>query len=206
MIRLLVGSTMALTAVIAAAQHFPSKPIRIVTSEPGGGLDVSSRLLAPALTANLGQQVVIDNRGAAGGAVAGETVAKAQPDGHTLIYYGPPLWLLPFMRRQVPYDPIKDFAPITVVAKSPNLIIVPVSLPVKSVKELVSLAASKPGELNYGTSGTGSSPHLAAELFKAMAGVNLTRVDYKGSALTVTALLSGEIQVLFPNAATVMPH
>ena len=188
------------------AQTYPVKPIRIVTSEPGGGLDFLARVLAPGLTVNLGQQVLIENRGAAGGAIAGATVAKAPPDGYTLIFYGPPLWLLPLMRSNVPYDLLRDFAPITLVVRSPNLVVVHPSLAVKNVKELIALAKSRPGELNYGTSGTGSSPHVAAELFKVMAGVDIVRVNYKGSGAATIALLAGELQVLFPNAATVMTH
>lgn len=204
--RLLFLAVIAVGAEGLSAQNYPVKPIRMVTSDPGGGLDFMARLIAPGLTANLGQPVIIENRGAAGGAIAGETVAKAPPDGYSLIFYGPPLWLLPLMRSNVPYDLLRDFLPITLAVRSPNLVVVHPSLAVKSVKELVALAKRRPGELNYGTSGTGSSPHLAAELFKVMAGVDIVRVNYKGAGAATTALLSGELQVLFPNAATVMPH
>lgn len=202
---LLIG-LMGLGTGVVSGQTYPSKPVRIVTTEAGGGLDFSARLLAPGLTSTLGQQVIVDNRGGAGGAIAAEAVAKAAPDGHTIIYIGPPLWLLPLMRSNLPYDPVRDFTPVTLAVRLPNLIIVHPSLPVKSVSDLISLAKKRPGELNYGTSGTGTSPHLAAELFKAMAGVNIVRVNYKGSALALNALLGGEIHVFFPNVATVMPY
>ena len=197
---------MVFAASMVSGQDFPNKPIRIVTSAPGGGLDIAARLIAPGLTENVGQQIIIENRGGAGGAIAAETVAKAPPDGYTLIFYGPPLWLLPFMRKNAPYDLVRDFSPITLLVRTPNLLVVHPSLPVKSVRALISLAKTRPGELNYGTSGPGSSPHLAAELFNAMAGVNLIRINYRGSAATLTALLSGELHVLFPNAASAMPH
>ena len=119
------------------AQSYPTKPIHILTSNPGGALDFAARLLVPPLTSSLGQAVIIENRGAAGGAIAADTVAKASPDGYTLIFYGPPLWLLPFMRSNLTYDPVKDFSPITLVARSPNLIVVHQSLPVKSLAPLI---------------------------------------------------------------------
>ena len=197
---------MGLGIATAGAQSFPSKPVRIVTTDVGGGLDASARLLAPGLTQSLGQQVIVDNRGGAGGAIAAEAVAKAAPDGHTIIYICPPLWLLPLMRSNLPYDPVRDFTPITQAVRLPNLIVVHPSLPVKTVNDLIALAKKRPGELNYGTSGTGTSPHLAAELFKSAAGVNIVRVNYKGAALALNSLLGGEIQVFFPNVATVMPH
>ena len=189
----------------AWAQNYPSKPVRIVTAEPGGGNDLASRLIAQGLTASLGQQVIVDNRGGSGLA-AGDAVYKAQADGHTLLLYGSTIWLLPFMRDNVPYDPVKDFLPITMPVISPNIIVVHPSVAAGSVKELIALAKSKPGELNYASSGTGAATHLAAELFKAMAGVNIVRVPYRGSGPALNALISGQVQMMVSTTAAGWPH
>ena len=191
-----------ITVGTAHAQPYPNKPVRIVTTEPGSGNDLVARLIVPWLSASLGQPVVVDNRGI----LAGEIVAKATPDAYTLLSYGSPLWLAPFMRERVPYDPVKDFAPITLAASSPNVLIVHPSLPVNSVRELIAAARARPGELNYSSSSTGATPHLAAELFKAMAGVNIVRVPYKGSGAALTALIGGQVHVMFPNAGAVTPY
>jgi len=179
--------------------------VRIVTAEPGGGNDLASRLIAQGLTASLGQQVIVDNRGGSGLA-AGDAVYKAQADGHTLLLYGSNIWLLPFMRDNVPYDPVKDFLPITMPVISPNIIVVHPSVAAGSVKELIALAKSKPGELNYASSGTGAATHLAAELFKAMAGVNIVRVPYRGSGPALNALISGQVQMMVSTTAAGWPH
>jgi tripartite-type tricarboxylate transporter receptor subunit TctC len=200
--RALTGLALVITVCIAHAQPYPYKPVRIVTTEPGSGNDLVARLIVPWLSAGLGQPVVVDNRGI----LAGEIVAKAAPDAYTLLSYGSPLWLAPFMRERVPYDPVKDFAPITLAASSPNVLIVHPSLPVNSVRELIAAAKARPGELNYSSSSTGATPHLAAELFKAMAGVNLVRVPYKGSGAALTALIGGQVHVMFPNAGAVTPY
>ena len=152
---------LGLTGLLAGAawgQPFPNKPVRIVAGEPGGSGDLVARLLAPGLAVNLGQQVVIDNRGGAGGVIAAQTLIKAPTDGHTMLLYGNGIWLLPFMRDNVPYDPVRDFAPVTLAASMPNLLVVHPSLPVRSVKELVALAKARPGELNYGSGSTGAAP------------------------------------------------
>ena len=185
-------------------QGYPNKPVRIVTTEPGGGGDFAARLIAPGLTSNLGQQVIADPRG--GGVIAIEMVIKAPPDGHTLLLYGSNLWLLPFMRSHVPYDPVTDFATVTLATKAPNILVVHPSLPVKSVGELIALAKARPGELNYGTSGIGNSVHVAGELFKAMAGVNIVCIPYKGTAPVISDLLGGQVQLMFGVAAAVVPH
>ncbi len=186
----------------AAAQDYPVKPIRIVTTQPGSGFDLTTRLIAEALSAALGQQVIVDNRGGAGGLIAREIVAKAAPDGYTLLSYGPAFWLIQYMRKNVPYDALKDFAPITWTVSAPNVLVVHPSLPVKSVKELIALARARPGELNYGGGNTGSSAHLAAELFKHQAGVNILHVPYKGTGQSIAALAAGEVQLMFPTATT----
>ena len=185
------------------SQPFPVKPVRIVVSGIGGGADVAARLIGQGISGPLGQQVVADNRGDA--AIASEVVAKAAPDGYTLLLHGSTIWLLQFMRDAVPWDPIRDFAPITLAASSPNMLVVHPSLPVKSVRELIALAKGRPGELNFATSGTGNSNHLAGELFKSMAAVNIVRVNYKGAGQAVTDLIGGQVQLMFPNAALASP-
>ena len=186
----------------ACAQSYPNKPIRIITSAPGNGDDLAARLIAQGVAGALGQQVVVDNRGF----VAVEMVAKAAPDGYTVLLYGSPMWLAPFMRESVPYDPVTDFSAVTWATVSPNILVVHPALAVKSVAELVAAAKAKPGELNYGTGSAGSTPHLAAALFKSMTGVNIVRVPYKGSAPALTALIGGQLQFMFPSTSSVAPH
>jgi len=188
----------------AGAQDYPAKTVRIVASEAGGGGDFVARLLAQGLTAAFGQQVVVENRG--GGVIAGDLVAKSPPDGYTLLLYGNTLWLLPLMRSQLPYDPNRDFVPISLAARAINVLVVHPSLPVKSVKDLVALARARPGQLNNGSAAPGTINHLAAELFKSMAKVNIVRVSYRGSASALTAVMSGEVQLMFASAAAVKPH
>ena len=194
---------LAICAATACAQDFPSKPIRIVVPGAGGGGDFAARLLAQGMSGPLGQQVLVENRPI--GFIPAETVAKAAPDGHTLLLSGSGMWLQPFLRSDVPWDPVRDFLPVSLAVSAPNMIVINASLPVKSVQELIALAKSRPGQLNYGGSGSEGSPnHLAAELFKAMAGVNIVRVPYKANAQAMTDLLSGEVQVMFttPGGAT----
>jgi tripartite-type tricarboxylate transporter receptor subunit TctC len=194
----------ALLAVAAFAQPYPSKPIRIVTSTPGGGADFVARIAARGLSAQLAQQVVVDNRGS--GIIIGEIVSRASADGHTVLVAGPTLWLAPFLYEHLNWDPVRDFSPVTLAISSPNILVVHPSVAANSVKELIALAKSRPGALNYATGGAGSSPHLAAELFKAMAGVNLTRVNYKGSGMAIADLIGGQIQVMFVVGSAGMPH
>ena len=188
----------------AHGQGYPNRPVRVVTSAPGGGSDMVSRLLAQALTAGLGQQVIVDNRG--GGIVAGEIVAKAPPDGYTLLYYGSALWLLPLMRKDMPYEPLRDFAPISWVSRQPNVLVVHPSLPARSVKELIALARARPGALNYSSGGTGSSGHMSAELFKYIAGVNIVRINFKGQGPATADVVAGQVQLTFGTSGSVMPH
>ncbi len=195
-----------LDAGLASAQTFPSRPIRMVTAEAGGGSDLVSRVLAQALVGVWGQQVVVDNRGTAGGAIAAEIVARAPQDGYTLLHYGSNIWLLPFLRKNLPYDPVRDLAPVTLTARAPNLIVVHPAQPIKSVGDLIALAKAKPGGLGYASGGTGSTPHLAAELFKTMAGVDIVRIPYRGGGPALNDLLGGQVPMMFPVAAAVMPH
>src|ERR1035437_477140 len=145
-----------------SGENYPNRPIRVVTAEAGGGSDVALRTITPGLASNLGQQVIVDNRGI----IAAELVAKALPDGYTLLFSGATLWVLPFLRDHVPYDPVGDFSAITLATRTPNILVVHPSLPVKSVKELIALAKARPGELNFATSGAGNSVHIAGEMFR----------------------------------------
>ena len=198
------AAVLVLAAGEAHGQAYPSKPVRVVTSAPGGGSDMVSRLLAQGLTNSIGQQVLVDNRG--GGTVAGDAVARSPADGYTLLYYGSALWILPLMRKDVPYDPQRDFAPISWVSRQPNVLVVHPSLPVKSVEELVALAKARPGALNYSAGGTGSSGHMAAELFKHLAKLDIVRINYKGQGPATNDVVSGQVQLTFGTAASVMPH
>ena len=195
---------MILAAGVACGQNYPVKPVRIVTAEAGGSNDFAARLVAPGLSSALGQQVLIDNRGP--GIIPSETVARAPADGHTLLLHGSSIWLSSFLQDNVPYDALRDFAPITILTSAPNVLIVHPSLPVKSVKDLVAFAKARPGALNYGASGAASSPRLAAELFKAMAGVNIVRINYRGSGPTLVALVAGEVQLAFSSPGGALPH
>ncbi len=190
---------------LAAAQPYPSYPskvVRIQTTEAGGYPDAVARLLAQGLSAGLGQQVIVENRAIA----AVELVAKAPPDGYTLLFYTSVLWLSPYLRDGVAWDPVRDFAPVMLATNSPNIMVVHPSLPVKSVRDLIALAKARPGELNYSTSSPGSGNHLAAELFRVMAGVKVVRINYKGTGSALNSLASGEVQLSFPSAGSVMPH
>src|SRR5262245_4257201 len=200
----IVAAAALLCALPASAQDYPTRPVRLVTAEVGGGHDLTARLIAQGLTAQLGQQFIVENR--AGAAIAGPYVAKATPDGHTLLIYGGSLWLMPFMRSHVAYDVLRDFAPIGLEVNSPILLVVNPSLPVKSVKELIALAREKPGAILYSTGQTGASTHLASELLKSMARIDMLRVPYKGNGPAMSALIAGEVQVMFPTAGTAATH
>jgi len=187
----------------AQAQTFPSKPLRIITSGVGGAGDVASRLVAQGIAPSLGQQVIVDNR--ASGPLPVETTLKAPADGYTLMLYGSTVWLGPYLRSNAP-DPLREFAPVTLAATAPNILVVHPSVPAKNVKELIALAKAKPDSLNYGTTGIGSSPHLAAELFQAMAHVKFERISYKGAGAALTDLIGGQINLTFATASSVSPH
>ena len=192
---------MILIAGLACAQNYPNKPVRIVTAGVGGGSDFAARLIAQGISPGLGQQVIVENRPS--GVIPGETVAKAVPDGYTLLVSSSVLWLEPLLQGHAPYDAVRDFSPVTLAAKSPNILVVHPSLPVRSVKELIALAKAKPGQLNYAAGATGSSDHLAAELFKAMAGVDIVRVSYKTAATRMADLVGGHVQLSFGSGGTV---
>jgi tripartite-type tricarboxylate transporter receptor subunit TctC len=197
-------AVLSVAMMSAIGQHYPSKPVRIVTSGVGGGIDFASRLLAQGLTNNLGQRVIVDNR--ASGVIPGKIVATAPADGYTLLAYGSTFWITPLLQDDVPYDTVRDFSPVSILATSPNVIVVHPSVAAGSVKELISLAKARPGELNYASSGTGASNHLAAELFKSMARVNIVRVPYKSGAALMADLLGGQVQVTFSAIGAVANH
>lgn len=187
-----------------SAQVYPSKPIRLVTSAPGGGNDFSSRIIAEGVLDSLGR-VVVDNRGGGSGVIAIETVAKAEPNGYTILFYSNGLWTLPLL-QDVPYDPVKDLAPITLFGITPTVLVVHPSIAARSVKELIALAKANPGKLNYATASIGSATHLAPEQFRVMTGTNMVRVSYKGSGPAIVDLLGGHVQLMFAVASSVAQH
>ncbi len=192
----------------AAAQIYPTKPIRfIVPFPPGGGNDVMARLIGQKLTDAFSQQVVIDNRGGAGGNIGAETAARALPDGYTLFLGGVGSHgTNPGLQSKLPYDPVKDFPPISMIASAPLVIVANLGLPAKSINELMQLARSRPGQLNYASSGTGTIAHLSAELFNAMAKIKLQHVPYKGTGPALTDVLSGQVQLMFNSAVSILPQ
>ena len=186
----------------AAGQDYPLRAIRVVTSPAGGGNDYPARVVARSLSGTLGQQVVVDNRPTA---LLADLVSKAAPDGYTLLVTGGAHWIGPLLEK-VTYDPIGDFAAITLLDRSPTILVVHPSLPVKNVRQLIALAKAKPGELNYSVGGTGSSNFIAAVLFNHMAGVNIVRIPYKGTGPAMTAVMSGEVQAIFATPSGAAPH
>jgi tripartite-type tricarboxylate transporter receptor subunit TctC len=199
---------LALTAPVAsAADEYPARTVRVVVPfAPGGGTDIVARLLAQHLTQRLGQSFVVENRPAGSGIVGADHVAKARADGYTLLFAFSSLASSAKLVSKLPYDPIGDFAPIALATTSPLLLIVSPSVPAKDTKEFIAYARANPGKLNYGSSGPGSSPHLATELLMSMTGVQMTHIPYKGIAPAVTALLADEVQFSIVPIAVGMPH
>ena len=189
----------------AVAQGYPARPIRVITAEPGGGNDFAARTIGQAIAPRLGQQWVVDNRGGAGGMIAAEIAAKAAPDGHTLLVYASNIWIIPLLRRDINYS-MAAFAPITWVARAPNILVVHPSLPVASVPELIEFARAQPGKLSYASGGAGATTHLAAELFKSMAKVDIVQVAYKGNGPALIDLAGGRVHVMFATASSVAPY
>ena len=187
-------------ALPAAAQGYPSKPIRLVAPfPPGGSVDVVGRLLATKLSDSMGQQMVVDNRSGASGVIGTEVVMNAPPDGYTLLINTIPFVTNQFLMPRAPYDPLRDFVSISLVASSPSLVTVHPSVPARSIQELVALAKSKPGQLYYSAAGVGTNPHIAGELFNLLAEVNIVAVQYKGGGPADTALIAGEVAATFGN-------
>jgi tripartite-type tricarboxylate transporter receptor subunit TctC len=199
--------TLSLLALPVAAQSYPTRAVRLVVpSSPGGGTDISARILAPQLTRFLGQQVVVENRPGAGTMIGGEAVARAAPDGYTLLMGISTLAINPAMYRKVPYDALKDLAPISQAVSLSNVLVVHPSLPAKSVKEFVSLVKPRPGQINFASAGVGTSPHLSMELFLVMTGLKMLHVPYKGSGPGVTDLIAGHVPAMMPNMLSAQPH
>jgi len=206
MSRLIVGLfSIGLTVVgteVVSGDDYPSKPIRVFGASVASTNDFAARLIAPDLSSRLGQQVIVENRP---GVITIDTVAKAPPDGYVLMMQGSNLWLSPFFDK-VSYDAVRDFSPVSLLAGSPNILVAHPSLPVRSVKELIAFVKVRPGEINYASGTTGSSSHLAAELFKAMAGVNIVRILYPVNSQRMTAVVGGEAALAFPGAVEALQH
>jgi tripartite-type tricarboxylate transporter receptor subunit TctC len=191
----------------ALAQPYPSKPIRMLVGfPPGGGADIVARQLAPKLGEQLGQQVVIDNRGGASGNIALEVLAKAVPDGYTLMMTTPTVTVNPALYPKVAYDSLRDFAPVRLVASTAYILVVHPSVPAKTVQELVALAKARPRQLNYSSGGNGAAAHLAGELFRSMTGIEIVHVPYKGVAPALISLLGSEVQLTFSSQPSTIPH
>jgi tripartite-type tricarboxylate transporter receptor subunit TctC len=203
----LLAAVALAVAGFAAAQSFPTKPIRlIVTYPPGGGADLMARLLAPKMGEALGATVIVENKAGASGQIGAMEVLHAAPDGHTLLFDASSFAVNPSLYAKLPYDPMKQFVPITVVALFPNMLVVNPSFPAKSVKDVIAMAKAKPGALAFASSGNGSAQHLAGELFKQKAGVDMTHVPYKGGGPALNDVMGGQIPMYFANMASGLPH
>jgi tripartite-type tricarboxylate transporter receptor subunit TctC len=211
-LRTIVTAALTLIAVghAASAQPqsgYPNRPIRVVVPfAPGAGTDLSIRTIAPKWSEALGQQVIVDNRVGASGIVGSSIVAKAAPDGYTLLFTATDLAINPALFASMPYDAQKDFAPVGRAVNFPNFLVVNPELPVKSVQDLIALAKSKPGTLGYGSAGNGTPPHISAEMFKQLTNVDLVHVPYKGSAQALTDVIAGQVQLMFVNTLSSIQH
>ena len=196
------------TTAFAQSDNYPNRPIRFIAANaPGGGLDITARAITPKLTATLGQQVIVDNRAGAAGSVAAEIVAKSAPDGYTIMVGSiGGLAVNPHLYKGLGYEPLRDLAAITWAVSGSNVLVVHPSVQAKSVQELIALAKAQPGKLSYGSSGAGNAGHLAGELFKGMAGVDMVHIPYKGGAPAMIDLLAGQIQLIFSSAPTAVPQ
>jgi len=205
---ILLGMLWALSPLYVIAQSYPTKPVRMISPfPPGGGTDAVARVIAQALSDSLGQQVVVDSRGGGNGVIGTEVAARSAADGYTLLLgNSAPFAILPNLTQKLPYDPIKDFSPISLGALSDFVLVVHPSVPVKTVKELIALGKARPGQLNYAAGGTGTPSHLAMELFNLMAGVRLVQVPYKGNGPASIGLMTGECSVMIGSGPAVLPH
>jgi len=202
-LRIVIAAALVLGAIAANAADYPVRPITLVVPyAAGGGNDVIARIVADKMGASLGQSIVIENRGGAGGTIATRQVAKSEPDGYTLLIATSSLAINPSLYPNVGYDPRKDFAAVGLIASSSNVVLVNNTVPVKSIAELIALAKQKPGELTFASTGTGSSVHLAAELFAGMAGIKINHVPYKGSAPALNDLVGGHVTMMFSTMAS----
>jgi tripartite-type tricarboxylate transporter receptor subunit TctC len=205
---LFLALVLTLPCADASAQGYPSRPIRLVVPyPPGGPLDIMARAIGQKLTEAWNQPVIVDNRAGAGGNIGADLVAKSPADGYTLLMGAVATHAInPTLYGRLPYDPVRDFAPVALVAQVPNILVVNPSVPARSVKELIELARARPGYLNFGSGSTGSTGHLAGELFKTMAGVQMVHIPYKGGAPAMADLLAGQVQLMFDNLANALPN
>ena len=198
----------ALTAILVvlatgpalAQEQYPARLVRLVSPAAGGNADIIARFVSVGLSESFGQQVIVDNRGA----IAPGVVAKAAPDGYTVLVTGSPAWLLPLLKPGVGWD-AKDFAPVSLATTSPSLLVVHPSVPAANVRQLIALAKSRPGEINFASGTVGATPYLAGEMFRHMAGINIVGIAYKGTGPAVTAVMTGEVHMMFPGAPAAMP-
>ena len=200
-------ATLGIAAGTAVAQDYPAKPLRLILPfPPGGATDLLGRIISERLGASLGQPVVTENRGGAGGNVGAEVAARSAPDGYTIVLVAPSLAISPSLYAKLGYDPVKDFAPISLVATVPNVMVTYPALPVQKLSEFIALAKTKPGGFNFGSGGSGTSNHLAGELFNVVAGVKLLHVPYKGVNLAMTDVLAGQIHLVVIGVPSAAPH
>ena len=203
----LSGVLITMTASAGAADSYPTKPVRfIVGPGPNSGTDIMARAIAQKLTERMGQSVIVDNRPGAGGTIAVATTAKAAPDGYTILFVSGSLVIHPFMYGKLPYDVARDLAPITLIGIVPQVLVVHPSLPAKNIAQFLALAKARPGHINYGSGGAGSTGHLAGELLQKMSGVRLTHVPYKGAGPAAVDLIAGQIDMLFTSAVNALQH
>lgn len=207
MLRVFCALACAALVAPAQAQQYPSKPVRVVLPyAAGGGIDALARAVSQQLSQSMGQQFLVDNRPGGTGVIGIEHVARSAPDGYTLLFIDPTLSINSLLLSKVPYDPVKDFTPITQLASLPFVMVIPSAMAVKDVREWIDLAKSRPGALNYASFGVGSSGHLIAEMFQAMAGVRLTHIPYKGSAPALTDVAGGRVQLVFVSIGAAVPQ
>jgi tripartite-type tricarboxylate transporter receptor subunit TctC len=203
----LLAALLAAAAPALAQAPYPTRAVRLIVGfPPGGGVDINARMLAPKLAEHLGQPVVVENKPGASTNIANDFVAKSAPDGYTLLINTAAIAINMSLFRNLPFDTLRDFAPVSLFSESPNVLVVPAKLPAQSVKDLVALARKSPGKLNYSSAGVGTTQHLAAELFKLRTGTYIVHIPYKGSAPSLTALIAGEVDLSFANVPAIHGH
>lgn len=207
LIRTLVFCCSTLAMLHANAQSYPGRPVRVIVPfPPGAGVDITTRLFAPRLSETLGQPVVVENRAGAAGNIGAEVVARAAPDGYTLLAAPASLAISQTLYKKPPFDLLRDFQPAAMMASVPFVLVVHPSMPVKNLKDLIALARSRPGQINFASTGNGSGPHLTAEMLKMQARIDVVHVPYKGTPLAITDLLGGQVSFMFANTLSVLPH
>jgi tripartite-type tricarboxylate transporter receptor subunit TctC len=203
----LLAAVLAVHGAAALGQAYPAKPVRLVVGfTPGGGVDINARLLASKLSELIGQSVIVENKPGAGTNIANEHVAKAAPDGYTLLVNTAAVAINMALYRNLAFDTLRDFAPVSVFSESPNILVVNSQAPIRSVTDLLALARARPGALNYSSAGSGTTQHLSAELMKLRTGTSIVHVPYKGTAPSLTALIAGEVDFTFANIPAILPH